>query len=224
MYADELEAASDFKATMQELVKKVIHDHKRIIFNGNGYDEAWVKEAEKRGLLNLKSTPECLPYLVADKNIELFKTHKVFSEVELRARLEIMMENYKKIVCIEAMTMLDMARRDIMPAASSYQKTLGETIAAKHASVGSADCTYESETLETAAALTKAAYESVKALDDALSAAKAEEDTGKAAQICKDSVLEKMNELRASADALETLTATSEWPYPTYGEMLFSVR
>jgi glutamine synthetase len=101
---------------------------------------------------------------------------------------------------------------------------LGETIAAKRASVGSADCTYESETLETAAALTKAAYESVKALDDALSDAKAEEDTSKAAQICKDRVLEKMSELRASADALETLTATSDWPYPTYGEMLFSVR
>ncbi len=223
-YADLLESASDFKAAMQELVKSVIHDHKRIIFNGNGYDEAWVKEAEKRGLLNLKSTPDCLPYLVAEKNIELFERHKVLSKIEMGARLEIMMENYKKIVCIEAMAMLDMARRDILPAACSYQKMLGETIAAKHASVGSADCTYESETLETAAALTKAAYESVKALDDALSAAKTEEDTGKAAQICKDSVLEKMNELRASADALETLTATSDWPYPTYGEMLFSVR
>jgi len=209
---------------MQELVKSVIHDHKRIIFNGNGYDEAWVKEAEKRGLLNLKSTPECLPYLVADKNIELFETHKVLSETELRARLEIMMENYKKIVCIEAMTMLDMARRDILPAACAFQKTLGETIAAKRASVGSADCTYESETLETAAALTKAAYESVKALDDALSAAKAEEDVSKAALICRDGILIKMSELRTSADALETLTATSDWPYPTYGEMLFSVR
>jgi glutamine synthetase len=223
-YADILEPAPDFKVALHSLIKNVIHDHKRIIFNGNGYDNAWVVEAEKRGLLNLKSTPECLPYLVADKNAELFKAHRVLSETELHARLEIMMENYKKIVCIEAMTMLDMARRDILPAACAYQKTLGETIAAKRASVGSADCTYESETLETAAALTKAAYESVKALDDALSAAKTEENTSKAAQICKDSVLEKMNELRASADALETLTATSEWPYPTYGEMLFSVR
>jgi glutamine synthetase len=127
-YADLLESAPDLKVALHDLIKSVIHAHKRIIFNGNGYDEAWIKEAEKRGLLNLKSTPECLPYFVADKNIKLFETHKVLNETELRARLEIMMENYKKIVCIEAMTMLDMSRRDILPAACAYQKGLAKPL------------------------------------------------------------------------------------------------
>jgi glutamine synthetase len=225
-YADALESATDLPSALHALIESVIHEHKRIIFNGNGYDEAWVKEAQKRGLLNLKTTPDCLPYLISPKNIELFGSHRVLSESELKARYEIMMENYKKIVCIEAMTMLDMTRRDMLPASCSYQRKLAETIAAKRAAGSMADCTYEVETMETAAALTKAAYESVKALEDVLTEVKAEaeEDTKKAAQLCKDGLLPKMNELRASADALETLIATSDWPYPTYGELLFGVR
>ena len=223
-YADILETASDFTAAVHELILKVVKEHKRIIFNGNGYDDAWVKEAEKRGLLNLKSTPDCLPYMVAPKNIELLTSHKVLSETEIRARLEIALENYKKVVCIEAMTMIDMTRKDILPASVGFQKKLADTVAVKKNYIGSADCTYETETLVTAAALTKAAYESVKALEDALSEARAEEDAHKAADICKEKVLEHMSELRASVDALEILTATSDWPYPSYGDMLFNVR
>ena len=223
-YADILEGASDFTSAVHELILKVIKEHKRIIFNGNGYDDAWVREAEKRGLLNLKSTPDCLPYLVAAKNIELLTSHKVLSETEIRARLEIALENYKKIVNIEAMTMIDMTRKDILPASAGFQKKLADAIAVKRTYAAAADCTYETETLVTAAALTKAAYESVKALEDALAEAKAEEDAHKAADICKEKVLEQMSELRASVDAIEILTATSDWPYPSYGDMLFNVR
>jgi glutamine synthetase len=223
-YADLLEGAKDLPLAMHDLIKKVVHDHKRIIFNGNGYDDAWVKEAEKRKLLNLKTTPEAVPYLVSAKNIELLTSHKVLSETEIRARLEIMLENYKKVVCIEAMTMIDMARKDILPASAAFQKKLADTIAVKKTYAAGADCTYETDTLVTIAALTKAAYESTKSLEDALADAKAEEDAHKAAEICKEKVLEHMSELRASVDALEILTATGDWPYPSYGDMLFNVR
>ena len=148
----------------------------------------------------------------------------MLSETEIRARLEIMLENYKKIVCIEAMTMIDMARKDILPASAAFQKKLADTIAVKRTYASAADCTYETDTLVTAAALTKAAYESTKSLEDALSEARAEEDAHKAAEVCKEKVLEQMSELRASVDALEILTATSDWPYPSYGDMLFNVR
>ena len=223
-YADILEGAADLPLAIHDLIKKVVHDHKRIIFNGNGYDDAWVKEAEKRGLLNLKSTPDCLPCFVEQKNIDLLTSHKVLSETEIRARLEIMLENYKKVVCIEAMTMIDMSRKEILPASAAFQKKLADTIAIKRAYAGAADCTYEAETLDTAAALTKAAYESTKALEAALSEARAEEDAHKSAAICKDKVLRRMSELRASVDAIEVLTADCDWPYPSYGDMLFNVR
>ncbi|MEA4871070.1 MAG: glutamine synthetase III [Christensenella sp.] len=224
IYADALEGAADLPLAIHDLILKVVHEHKRIIFNGNGYDDAWVKEAEKRGLLNLKSTPDCLPCLVAQKNIDLLTSHRVLSETEIRARLEIMLENYKKIVCIEAMTMVDMSRKDILPASAAFQKKLADTIAVKRAYTSAADCTYETETLVTAAALTKAAYESTRSLEDALAEARAEEDAHKAAEICKEKVLGQMSELRASVDALEILTPTSDWPYPGYGDMLFNVR
>jgi len=223
-YADLLEGAADLPLAIHDLILKVVHEHKRIIFNGNGYDDAWVKEAEKRGLLNLKSTPDCLPCLVQQKNLDLMTSHKVLSETEVRARLEIMLENYKKVVCIEAMTMIDMSRKDILPASAAFQKKLADTIAVKRTYAGAADCTYEMETLDTAAALTKAAYESTKALEDALSEARATDDAHKSAEICKEKVLRRMSELRASADALEVLTAASDWPYPSYGDMLFNVR
>ncbi|MBA4347684.1 MAG: glutamine synthetase type III [Clostridiales bacterium] len=224
IFADTLESATDFTCAVHELILKVVKEHKRIIFNGNGYDDAWVKEAERRGLLNLKTTPDCLSHFVAPKNIELLKSHKVLSETEIRARLEIMLENYKKIVCIEAMTMIDMTRKDILPASVNFQKKLADAIAVKHTYASAADCTYETDTLITAAALTKAAYDSTRALEDALAEARAETEAQNAADICKDKVLKQMSELRASVDALEILTATSDWPYPSYGDILFNVR
>ena len=148
----------------------------------------------------------------------------MLSETEIRARLEIALESYKKIVCIEAMTMIDMTRKDILPASAAFQKKLADSIAVKRTYASAADCTYEMDTLVTAAALTRAAYESVKTLEEALAKAKAEEDAHKAADLCKEKVIEAMSELRASVDALEILTATGDWPYPSYGDMLFNVR
>ncbi len=223
-YADVLESASDLTSAIHDLILKTVKAHKRIIFNGNGYDDAWVKEAEKRELLNLKSTPECLPYLVSEKNVALLTSHKVLSETEVHARLEIALEAYKKIINIEAMTMIDMTRKDILPASVAFQKKLADAVAVKRTYASSADCSYEIDTLVTAAALTKAAYESVKSLEDALAEAKAEENALKGAELCKEKVLEQMSELRASVDALEILTATGDWPYPSYGDMLFNVR
>ena len=142
-YADILEKADDFEAALHDLIKDVIHKHKRIIFNGNGYDESWVKEAEKRGLLNLRSTPDCVPYYLSEKNVELFTRHKVYTETELHARYEIKLDNYSKVLHIEAQTMLDMVWKDILPAASAYTKELAETVAAKKAIGGGIDTSYE---------------------------------------------------------------------------------
>ena len=223
-YADTLEQAEDFASTLHALIRDVIRTHKRILFNGNGYDEAWVREAEGRGLLHLKTTPDCLPGLISQKNRELFTAHAVLSETELRARYEILVESYKKLVSIEAMTMLDMARREILPAAAVFQRELASTISAKRLSGCRADCTYESETLEAASALAAAVYLSVKTLEEALNDVRAASDIRTQAVLCKDRVLACMSELRASADALEILSAASGWPYPTYGELLFGVK
>ena len=132
-FADELEGAANFEEALHELIKKTVTDHKRIIFNGNGYDDAWIAEAEKRGLLNLRSTPECLPYSLHEKNMKLFISHKVYSETEMRARYEILSENYCKIINIEALTMIDMAKKDILPAVSKYSHELSDTVIAKAA-------------------------------------------------------------------------------------------
>lgn len=132
-FADALEGSKDFEADLQALIRSVLIKHKRILFKGNGYDEAWIAEAERRGLLNLRTTPEALPYYLADKNVALFTKHHVYTRTEMEARYEIHLENYSKILNIEALTMLEMARRDIMPAVSSYLRELSETAAAIHA-------------------------------------------------------------------------------------------
>ena len=145
-FADELEGAANFEEALHELIKKTVTDHKRIIFNGNGYDDAWIAEAEKRGLLNLRSTPECLPYSLHEKNMKLFVSHKVYSETEMRARYEILSENYCKIINIEALTMIDMAKKDILPAVSKYSHELSDTVIAK-AACGDIESGYEKELL-----------------------------------------------------------------------------
>ncbi len=223
-YADALEQAEDFAPALHALIRDVIRTHKRILFNGNGYDEAWVREAEGRGLLDLRIAPDCLPCLLSEENLARCAAHAVLSETELRARYEILVESYKKLVSIEAMTMLDMARREILPAAAAFQRELALAISAKRASGCRTDCTYESETLEAASALAAAVYLSVKALEEALNDVRAAPDIRAQAALCKDRVLACMSELRASADALEILSAASGWPYPTYGELLFGVK
>lgn len=221
VFADELEAADDFTDALNKLITRTIKDHKRIIFNGNGYDESWLEEAEKRGLLNLRSTPDCLPYLLKEKNIELFTTHKVYSEVEIRSRYEILLENYSKVIHIEAMTMIDMVNHDILPAISSYTKELLKTAAMqKEFGVSS----YEAESAKKLSALAGCIYEKVAILEEALINVSDKTDLLEEAQTYKSDVFVKMQELRACVDEAETITASDFWPLPSYGELLFGVR
>ena len=222
-FADILENADDFEAALHELIKKTIVDHKRIIFNGNGYDDKWIEEAEKRGLLNLKSTPDCLPYSLHEKNMKLFTKHKVYTETEMRSRYEILSENYSKVINIEALTMLDMAKKDILPSVSLYAHELSDTIVAKQA-CGDVDCSYEQDLLKKVSKLTGTAYKKVAALQDAVLKAKDITDNTELARFSKDSLFAAMSELRITVDELETCVAAEYWPYPSYGELLFSVK
>ncbi len=223
-YADRLEQADDFESALHALIKEEIKAHKRIIFNGNGYDDEWIREAEKRGLLNLKTTPDCLPYFLKEKNVKLFTEHKVFSEAEIRSRYEILMENYCKVLHIEAATMLEMAKRDILPAVSAYSEELARTAKTKKSVLPGADCTYEEKSLEKLSALSGAMFVKTDTLEDALAKAGGLEDVTEEAMYYKDSVIPAMAALRADADALETITAKKYWPYPSYGDLLFSVK
>lgn len=222
-FADILETADDFEESLHELIKKTIVEHKRIIFNGNGYDDKWIAEAEKRGLLNLKSTPDCLPYSLHEKNIKLFTKHKVYTETEMRSRYEILSENYSKVINIEALTMLDMAKKDILPSVSLYSHELSDTIVAKKA-CGDVDCSYEQDLLKKVSKLTGTAYKKVAALQDAVLKAKDITDNTELARFSKDSLFAAMSELRITVDELETCVAAEYWPYPSYGELLFSVK
>ena len=223
-YADILEQADDFEAALHDLIKDVIHKHKRIIFNGNGYDESWVKEAEKRGLLNLRSTPDCVPYYLSEKNVELFTRHKVYTETELHARYEIKLDNYSKVLHIEAQTMLDMVWKDILPAASAYTKELAETVAAKKAIGGGIDTSYEEKLAGHMSVLLASATKKAEALEYALMGVKDITDTLALARYYRDTIFAAMNELRIIVDEMETHCAAKYWPYPSYGDILFSVK
>ena len=221
-FADILEKSKDFENDLHNLIKKTIVEHKRIIFNGNGYDESWVKEAEKRGLLNLKSTPEALPYYLHDKNVKLFTTHGVYTKEEIKARYEIAQEHYTKIVNIEALTALDMVKKDILPALSKYSKELADTVVVKK-SLG-VDAIYEQSILTKVSEGLKKAYEEAldleKTLDKKDSFTKIEE----LSLFYKDEVLPKMASLRDVVDGLEVIVDEKAWPYPSYGKLLFGVR
>lgn len=221
-FADNLENADDFKKSLHDLISDTIKQHKRIIFNGNGYDDSWIAEAEKRGLLNLKTTPDCLPYMIKQKNIDLFVSHKVYSETEIRARYDIKLENYSKLINIEALTMIDMAKKDILPSVSSYAKELADTLIVKKEFVP--ECVYEESVLKEISALTDKEYAAVCKLEKAAKEADEIDDPESQAIYYKDSVISAMNEVRECADKLETLVSADYWPYPSYGELLFGVR
>ena len=223
-FADALEGSKDFETDLQALIRSVLIKHKRILFKGNGYDEAWIAEAERRGLLNLRTTPEALPYYLADKNVALFTKHRVYTRTEMEARYEIHLENYSKILNIEALTLLEMARRDIMPAVSSYLRELSETAAAIHAASVTADCSYEESIIPEMSALLGDAYRKVRSLDEALMGAKTVEGSQALANYYRDKVFSAMAELRITIDQLETMTPSDNWPVPSYGDLLFSVR
>ena len=222
-FADVLEKATDFETQLHDLIVTTIRKHKRIIFNGNGYDDAWVQEAEKRGLLNLRSAPDAIPYLIEDKNIELFRKHKVFTERELRARYEIYLETYSKVLNIEARTMVDMVYKDILPAVSGYGKQLSDTIIAKKQAIGYVPV-YETKNLRELTVLTDSIYNGVKQLETAIAEAKRNKDNFARAQAFAREVLPKMKEIRSEVDHAERITSLEAWPYPTYADMLFGIR
>ena len=225
IYADRLEGAENFEATLHEMIRKTIKDHKKIIFNGNGYDDAWIKEAtEKRGLLNYRTTPDCMPHLLDKKNIDMLTSHGVYSQAELKSRCEIMLENYCKTVTIEANTMVTMAKTEIAPAVEACAMEVAKAAAAKKALDASLICNYESELIRKLSALTDKIAVKADELEAAVVALHTAKDIIAQANAIRDTVLVKMNELRIPCDEAETLTAKKYWPYPTYGDLLFSVR
>ena len=224
-YADALEGAEDFNTALHDLIRRVIREHKRIIFNGNGYDEIWIKEAtEVRGLLNLRTTPDVLPVILEKKNTDLLVSHKVMSESEIRSRYEITLENYCKTVTIEAMTMIDMTRKLILPAIEAYSASVAESLGAKLVVVPELSGKYEKEKLKTLSSLEDSIDASVSALESSLIRLRAIDDVTDSAFVIRDVILQKMAELRVACDEAETLTAKKYWPFPTYGDLLFGVR
>ena len=225
IYADRLENVDDFETALHDMIKKTIKDHKRIIFNGNGYDDAWIKEAtEKRGLLNLRTTPDAMPAMIADKNVKMLTAHKIFSPAELHSRYEILLENYSKTVNIEALTMVDMARKEILPAVEGYTKSLAETLTAKKAAVAGLPCKYETATITKLSELSDEIADATADLDGEIAKFQAIEDVTEAANDIRDVILGKMDALRAVCDEAETITAKEFWPFPTYSDLLFSVK
>ena len=224
-YADELEGAKDFEAELHDMIKKTITDHKRIIFNGNGYDESWIKEAtEKRGLLNLRTTPDALPTILEKKNVDMLTSHKIFSLAEIQSRYEITLENYCKTVNIEAQTMVDMARKEILPAVERYAKALADTLTAKQTAVPGIGCKYEKSVIEKLSTLADEIDEATAELENSVVKFKTITDITEASFMIRDEMLHKMTELRMACDEAETLTAEEYWPFPTYGDLLFGVR
>ncbi len=222
-FADELEKASDFASALHALIKKTITEHKRIIFNGNGYDDQWLAEAKNRGLLNFKTTPDALPHFVDEKNIALFTTHKVYTEREMHSRLEILLQSYCNLINIEAKTMVEMARKEILPAVSEYSQKLSSTILAQKAVCESLDCAYETETVKALSALSAETFKQLQTLEKMLE--KANKTAGATALSLhyKDKVLPVMDKLRKAADKLEKIVSEEYWPIPTYGDLLFGI-
>ncbi|MBQ6865061.1 MAG: glutamine synthetase III [Clostridia bacterium] len=223
VFADELEKAEDFQTSLNALIRRTIQKHKRIIFNGNGYDDAWMREAQRRGLLNLRTTPDCIPHLLDEKNVRMFATHGVFTLSELQSRYEIMLNNYCKILQIEAMTMVEMARRDILPAIASYVSELCEGIINKKTAIACIG-TYEEKTAVRLTELCDAVLATTDALDACLQYEK--NIAGVAAQsvYSRDTVAVLMEQLRTAADEAEMLMPSSRWPFPSYTDLIYSVR
>ena len=225
IYADRLEKAENFEDALHEMIRKTIKDHKHIIFNGNGYDDTWIKEAtEKRGLLNFRTTPDCMPHLLDEKNVKMLTSHGVFSEAELKSRCDIMLENYCKTVIIEANTMVDMAKTQIAPAVEEYIVELAKAVSAKKSVDAGLACCYESGLIKKLSALTERIAIKTEELEKALIELHHAEDSVMEANMIRDVVLVKMGELRLACDEAETVTAKKYWPFPTYGDLLFSVR
>ncbi len=224
VFADRLEKAEDFDSELHDLIKECFSAHKRIIFNGNGYNDEWIKEAtEKRGLLNLRTTPDCVYAILEPKNVQMLISQGVFSMAELRSRYEITLENYCKTVTIEANTMIEMVRREILPAIEAYVGSVAETAAKKKSAVPDLECRSEKKVITKLSVLSDLIDKNAEALEASMAKLLTESDTSASAFAVRDDILPKMAQLRAVADEAETLTAKSYWPFPGYGELLFSV-
>ncbi|MDD6264932.1 MAG: glutamine synthetase III [Clostridia bacterium] len=224
-YADALEGKADFEGELHKLIKKTIKEHKRIIFNGNGYDDAWIKEAtEERGLLNLRTTPDTQEVVIEKKSVDLLTSHKIMSETELRSRYEITLENYVKTVSIEAMTMIDMTKKLILPAIESYSTSVASSLAAKLSVVSELSGAYERKKLAKLSELEEQIDCALGALENTMVEIKTVDDIKTAAETIRDKVLPEMAELRLPCDEAEAMTAKSYWPMPTYDDLLFGVR
>ena len=225
LFADELEKADDFEGALHDLIRRTIHEHKRIIFNGNGYDDAWIKEAtEKRGLLNLRTTPDAMPTILEKKNVSMLTGLKIFTKAEIESRYEIMMENYVKTVSIEAQTMLDMTRREILPAVERYTKELSDTLAAKLAVIPGLPSRYETGAITKLSTLADQIDAQAGELEQAVLHLKTITSVTESAFYIRDAILSRMAALRVVCDEAETVTDERCWPFPTYGDLLFGVR
>ena len=222
-FADTLEKSTNFDEDLNTLIKNTIRDHKRIIFNGNNYSDDWIQEAEKRGLLNLKTTPDALPYFIHSKNVELFTKHHVFSESELYSRYEILMENYCKTIHIEALTMIDMVKKYIIPSVLSYQGEIAGIANSKKQLIPTLSCELEEKLLQDLSRLGNYLYAKLDTLETSVLNAKNNSDLLESAKYYRESIFINMQHLRGVVDELETLIGKNHWPLPTYGELLFSV-
>ena len=223
-YADELEGTADFESALHELIKRSIREHRRIIFNGNGYEEAWVREAARRGLCNYRSTPDCVPHLFDAKNAELFRRNRVFSETELRARCEIVLDHYAKEVRIEALTLLDMLRKDVLPAVSRFTGALSATAHEKKKLCGESACRYEKTAAAELSARAAKLWDGAEKLEKAVRRIDdGRLSTESAVEICRGEILPEMETLREISDGAELIMDRTAWPYPSYGEILTSV-
>ena len=222
-FADVLEAADDFEIALHDLVKKTFSEHKRIIFNGDGYDDAWVKEAESRGLMNLRTTPDAIAHILDDKNVALFEKHRVYNRTELESRHEVRLDTYTKVIHIEVLTMLDMANKDILPAMSRFTAELADAIAKK--SAAGLNCEYEKTTAKKISAELDLMYKAVVKLEeDEKNWNSMTNDLVALGDFCRDVIIPDMNDIRFHSDNMEMVAEQKTWPYPSYGKLLFGVR
>ena len=221
-FADELEKADNFQDALDDLIKRTIKENQNIIFNGNGYSDEWPVEAEKRGLLNLKSTPEAVPTFLAQKNVDVFSKYGVYTEAELQSRVEILLDEYCKTLNIEALTMIDMAKKEILPAAAKYIKDIAKT--AELAKSCGAETVFEEETVKEISALVTEMYKALGTLEGDVEYVHSIEDTQEMANYFHDTIFADMGALRVPADKIETLVGKDYWPYPTYSDLLFYVK
>ena len=221
-FADRLEKAEDFDSEVNTIIKETVNTHRRIIFNGDGYSHEWEEEAERRGLLNLRSTVDALPLLKSEKNIELFEKHGVFTRSEINSRIEIILENYTKIVHIEALTLIDMMTREVIPTISAYTDKLCQTLINKN-KIGGVDGLVEKELIARLAAAEREIFTLTNELKNVVATSERTTDIFEKSVLYHDSVLRIMGDIRKYADSAECVVPAEIWPYPSYGELLFNI-